>query len=73
MLDTPIEDHIDMRTINLRPWVKQIYPVAQKGIQDANEQIRKGVQDMRNFSIRITILHQEPSGPFFVSSWEWEW
>jgi Trm5-related predicted tRNA methylase len=59
----PIEGHVDMCTIDLRVWVKQIYPVAQKGIRDVQEQIRKGVEVMRNFLYpdHYTVLHREPT------------
>ncbi len=49
IFDKPLDERLDSRLSDLKAWVQQLYPVVQKGIQDANRQIRLGVQDIRNF------------------------
>ena len=53
IFNKPIDERLDSRLSDLKAWVQQLYPVVQKGIQDAHEQVRDGFQDIRNFLIRI--------------------
>jgi hypothetical protein len=46
----PLDERLESRlSSDLKAWLQQLYPVVQKGIQDAHTQIREGVQDIRNF------------------------
>jgi hypothetical protein len=52
IFDKPIEERLESRLSDLKTWVQQLYPAVQKGIQDANTQIREGVQEIRKFLFR---------------------
>jgi hypothetical protein len=52
IFEKPIEERLESRLSDLKAWVQQLYPAVQKGIQDANTQLREGVQDIRNFFFR---------------------
>jgi hypothetical protein len=53
IFNKPLDKRLDSGLSDLKAWVQQLYPVVQKGIQDAHEQVRDGFQDIRNFLIRI--------------------
>jgi hypothetical protein len=55
IFDNPIEERLESRLSDLKAWVQeQLYPVVQKGIQDAHTQMREGVQGIRNFFFRTS-------------------
>jgi hypothetical protein len=53
IFDKPLDERLESRLSDLKAWVQQLYPVVQKGIQDAHTQMREGAQDIRNFFSRI--------------------
>jgi hypothetical protein len=68
IVDTPIDERWDSRLGNLKAWVKQLYSVLQKGIQDAHKQIHASLKMKRDLFLESSASRQyEDTGPSKLS------
>jgi hypothetical protein len=56
LFEQPREKILELRTTDLKIWVRDTQQIVKLGLRDAREQAKHGVQDIRNF---FTVLNEE--------------
>ena len=49
-----MEKILELRTVDLKIWVRDMQQIVKLGLRDAREQAKHGVQDIRNFFTVVT-------------------